>query len=147
MAVPLPEFMRRAMTVHDYINESLPDTSPHRETLMHIDDQHYYVMHMSRSNLTDWHGYVGYGANNMMVVRFNCLSGASQDGGPKLTDVPFKKDHGAVQERSTRMVPKKKYRWEAQSRAQSHARDDQADWLDVENPWDDGRGRALHTLR
>eukprot|EP00959_Pyramimonas_sp_CCMP1952_P012172 257005-Pyramimonas_sp.AAC.1 len=45
------------------------------------------------------------------------------------------------------MVPKKKYRWEAQSRVQSHAWDDRAGWLDAENPWDDGRGRALHALR
>eukprot|EP00959_Pyramimonas_sp_CCMP1952_P338948 7098208-Pyramimonas_sp.AAC.1 len=86
MAVPLPELMRRTMTAYDNINESLPDTSPHRETLMHIDDQRNYVMYMSRSNLTDRHGYVSYGPNSMMVVQFNCLSGTSQDGGPKLTD-------------------------------------------------------------
>eukprot|EP00959_Pyramimonas_sp_CCMP1952_P159857 3343504-Pyramimonas_sp.AAC.1 len=74
---------------------------------------------MSRSNLTDWHGYVGYGPNSMVVARFNCLSGASQDGGPKLTDVPLKTTalfkngegwHGHdCKGRSIRMVPKKKY--------------------------------------
>ncbi|CAK0899984.1 unnamed protein product [Prorocentrum cordatum] len=157
MAAALPELMRRTMTVYDYINESLPDTSPHRETLVHIDDQRNYAMHMPRSNMADWHGYVGCGPNNMMAVRFNCLSGASQDGGPKLTDVPIKTTvlfkngeewHGHdYKGRSIRTVPKKKYRWGAQSRVQSHAWDDQAGWLDVENPRDDGRGRALHTLR
>eukprot|EP00959_Pyramimonas_sp_CCMP1952_P178515 3731416-Pyramimonas_sp.AAC.1 len=91
----------------------------------------------------------------MMIVQFNCLGGTSKDvGGPKLTGavlkttVPCKPNGGEwhghdYKGRSIRMVPKEKYRWEAQSRVQSHAWDDQAGWLDAENPWDDGRGRAL----
>ncbi|CAK0810870.1 unnamed protein product [Prorocentrum cordatum] len=155
-----PAFMQRTLTVYDYINESTPETSPYLETLMHIEKQHNYAMYMSRSNsnewhVTDWHGNVSYWPNNMMVVQFNCLGGASKDvGGPKLTDavlkttVPFKTNGGEwrghdYRGRSIRMVPKEKYRWEAQSWVQSHAWDDQAGWRDVENPWDDGRGRAL----
>ncbi|CAK0835547.1 unnamed protein product [Prorocentrum cordatum] len=152
--------MQSTLTVYDCITESTLETSPYLETLMHIEEQHNYAMYMSRSNsnewrVTDWHGNVSYWPNNMMIVQFNCLGGTSEGaGGPKLTDAALKttvlfKTNGSewrghdYKGRSIRMVPKEKYKWEAQSRAQSHARDGQAGWRDVENQWGDGRGRAL----
>ncbi|CAK0823235.1 unnamed protein product [Prorocentrum cordatum] len=132
-------FMPRTLTACDNINESTPETSPRLETSMHIEEQHKYVMYMSRSNSNEWHVTDWHGKDA---------------GGPKLTDavlkttVPFETNGGEwpghdYKGRSIRTVPKEKYRWEAQSWAQSHAWDDQAGWRDVENPWDDGRGRAL----
>ncbi|CAK0885114.1 unnamed protein product [Prorocentrum cordatum] len=131
--------MQSTLTVYDCITESTLETSPYLETLMHIEEQHNYAMYMSRSNsnewrVTDWHG--------------------NDAGGPKLTDavlkttVLFKTNGGEwhghdCKGRSIRMVPKEKHKWDAQSRAQSHAWDGQAGWRDVENQWGDGRGRAL----
>ena len=96
----------------------------------------------------------------MMVVHFNCLSGTDKDhGGLVLKSTALFKTaigewHGDdYASRAIRMVPKKKYSWNANSWTQTQLwlqggwtrtmrLDDVDGWLHVENPWDDAREQA-----